>query len=67
VSKEVYHVTWTTYATPKPENQNGEWGEIHQVYTQVQNRGGSIYMPALIASKRDNLQIDRQVILSKNN
>jgi REP element-mobilizing transposase RayT len=64
LTKEVYHIIWTTYETPKPENRNPHWEELQELYNQIKERGGQVYMPLLIASKAEVKQKDKQVRLS---
>ena len=66
VVKEAFHVIWTTYQTPKPENVTGQWTGLREVYAQIQEKGWQVFMPVLIAAKRDVKQQERQVLLTSN-
>lgn len=66
VAKEAFHVIWTTYETPKPENVTGHWTGLLDVYSQIQEKGWQVFMPVLLATKRDVKQKEKQVLLTGN-
>ncbi len=64
MAKEAFHVVWTTYQTPKPENVTGQWTGLLEVDGQIQEKGWQVFVPALIAAKGDFRQQKKPVLLT---